>query len=179
MNAGRFSLMLIEVILVNALLVGTSFAGFWFGSDDTGKSGLDFSRGYDINTVTVVTGRVASLPQPGEQGQIVTEVRSGSETITVSLGPRTFWEKQQLQLRVNDEVTVKGSKAQGKDGKTYLLAQRVANRTTSTQVDLRDDKGVPAWLGGNRGGSMSDRIDGGMSRGGSMMRGGGGGMMRH
>ena len=177
MNAGRFSLILIGAFLLNSLFAGASRAGFWFGGDDTGKSGLDFSRGYDVNTVTTVTGRVASLPQPGEQGQFVTEVRSGNETITVSLGPKTFWEKQEVQLRVNDEVSVKGSKAQGKDGKTYLLAQRLTNKSTGAQVDLRNDRGAPVWLGGNRGGSLSDR-GGGMSRGGSLLRGGGG-MMRH
>jgi hypothetical protein len=179
MNAGRFFSLMIGAILVNCLFMGTSFAGFWFGSD-TGKSGLDFNRGYDVNTVTTVTGRVATPPQAGEQGQVVVEVKAGRETVVISLGPRSFWEKKEFPLRVNDEVSARGSKAQGKDGKTYLLAQRLTNKTNSTQVDLRSDKGVPVWLGGRTGGSMSDRGAGGMMRnGGGMLRGGGGGMMRH
>lgn len=178
MNAGRFSSAVIGAILLNCLLIGTSCAGFWFGSDDGGKSGLDFNRGYDVNTVIAVTGRVVSLPQAGEQGQMVVEVRAGSETVAVTLGPKSFWEKKEFALRLDDEVIAKGSKAQGKDGRHYLLTQRLTNKTTSAQIDLRNDKGVPGWLGRSAGGSMSGRPGGMMRGGGGMMRGGGGGMMR-
>jgi hypothetical protein len=180
MKPGRFSSVMTWVILLNHLLVATAFAGFGFGGNDLGKSGLDFAKGYDVNTVTTVSGRVASPPQTGEKEQIFVEIKVGGETINLSLGPKSFWEKQGFRLRLNDDVTAKGAKAEGKDGKTYLITQKLINKTTSAQVVLRNDKGSPSWLG-----TMSNRPDGsmgnqggGIMRDGGMMRGGGGMMRR-
>jgi hypothetical protein len=156
-------------------------AGF-FGGDES-KSGLDFTRGYDVNTVSTVSGRVISQPHPAEQENVVVEIRSGKDTLNVSVGPASYWEKQGIAISMNDELTVKGSKAQGKNGKTYLLAQKLVNRTTGAQLELRNDTGEAAWSGKAAGGTRSSgpagSMGGGMMRsGGGMMRGGGGGMMR-
>jgi hypothetical protein len=160
-------------ISLYCLLAGAAFAGFW-GSDDKGKSGLDFNHGYDVNTVGTVSGRAVSAPHPGEKGNILVEVRRGEETLNVSVGPQSFWEKKGIAIHPNDELSVKGSRAQGQDGKSYLLAQKLVNRTTGAQLDIRNEKGEPAWSGRGMTGSA-----GGMrNQGGGMMRGGGGGMMR-
>lgn len=169
MTKGRlFSIATLATVL-NNLLIGLAFAGFGFGNNDVGKSGLDFAKGYDVNTVTTVTGRVVSSPQTGEKEHIFVDVKAGGETISLNLGPKSFWEKKEIPLHPNDDVTAKGSKAQGKDGKTYLMVQRLTNKTTGSQVALRNDQGRAAWSGWNSGGMM---------QGGGMMRGGGGMMRR-
>jgi len=184
---------IICAIILNCAQAGTAFAGF-FGSDEQ-KSGLDFNRGYDVNTVSTISGRVSSLPHPGEKDNVLIEIKSGGETLNISVGPGSYWEKNGLAVKLNDELSVKGSKAQGKDGKSYLLAQKLVNRSTGAQLDLRNDKGEGVWSGKNQssmksegtagsmrnqGGSMMRSGDGGMMRsgGGGMMRSGGGGMMR-
>ncbi|RII26326.1 MAG: DNA-binding protein [Geobacter sp.] len=172
MRKDRFSLVITLAVVLNCLFIGTSFAGFGFGGDDLGKSGLDFNKGYDVNTVTTVSGRVASSPRTDENGQVFVDVRTAGETISLSLGPERFWAKQEIPLRTNDEITAKGSKAQGRDGKTYLLVQKLTNRTTGTRAVVRNERGGAGWSGGNMGGRMSN------GPGGGMMRGGGGGMMR-
>jgi hypothetical protein len=177
-NKGRFSSILTWTVLLNCLLVGSAFAGFGFGVDAAGKSGLDFNKGYDVNTVATISGPVVSPPQAGEQGHLIVELKSGGETVSISLGPKSFWEKKAVPLRLNDTISAKGSIAQGKDGKIYLMAQKLTNVTAGTQVELRDEKGTPVWQGGNANRGMSDRPGGGMMRGGGVMRGGGGGM-RH
>jgi hypothetical protein len=178
MKPGRFSLICMMTFLLNCQLLGTAFAGF-FGSDDKGKSGLDFTGGYDVNTVTTMSGRVISLPHTGEKENIITEIKSGNESLTISLGPGSYWEKKGIVINVNDNLSVKGSKAQGKDGKTYVLTQKLVNKTTGAQVDLRNDKGEPVWPGRNTSNTQMGSPAGGMrSQGGGMMRGGGGGMMR-
>ena len=68
--------------------------------------------------------------------------------------------------------------AQGKDGKTYLMVQKLSNRTTGSRVALRNDSGGPVWSGQNGNGMMSNSPAGGMQQGGGMMRGGGGMMRR-
>jgi hypothetical protein len=170
-----FSSIVTLTVVLNCLLSAPVFAGFGFGSSDVGKSGLDFSKGYDANTVTTVSGRVASSPQSGEKEHIFVDVKAGSETISLNLGPKSFWEKKEIPLHPNDEIVVKGSKAQGKDGKTYLMVQKLTNKTTGSQVALRNEQGGAAWSGWNTGGMMQG---GGMTQGGSIMRSGGG-VMKH
>lgn len=179
MTPGRFSLICIRAVLLNVLMLGTAFAGF-FGSDDKGKSGLDFTTGYDINTVSTMSGRVVSSPHTGEKENTIVEIKSGNESFAICLGPGSNWEKKGIAISVNDDLSVKGSKAQGLDGKTYVLAQKVVNKTTGSQVELRNDKGEPTWLGRNSSSTRMESPAGSMrNQGGSMMRsGGGGGMMR-
>jgi hypothetical protein len=178
MTPGRFSLICIRAILLNSLLFGTAFAGF-FGSDDKGKSGLDFNGGYDINTVTTMSGRVISLPHQGEKENTIIEIKSGNESLNICLGPGSYWDKKGIAINLNDDLSVKGSKAQGQDGKSYVLAQKLVNKTTGAQVDLRNDKGEPAWPGRNTNSTRMDSPAGGMrSQGGGGMMRSGGGMMR-
>jgi hypothetical protein len=176
MNAGRFSFISTMIILSSCLLMGTAFAGF-FDGNDTGKSGLDFTSGYDVNTVTTVSGRVISLPNYSEKQNVIVEVKSGTETLNLYVGPGSYWDKKKIAINLNDELTVKGSKAQGKDGKLYLLAQKVVNRTSGVQLELRNENGEPAWVGRDMNSPRSERSPGSMkNQGGAMMRGGG--MMR-
>lgn len=177
-TTGRFFSIIMCAFIFNCLLIGTVFAGF-FGSDDKGQSGLDFTSGYDINTVTTMSGRAISLPHVGEKNNVIVEIRSGNESLNICVGPGPYWEKQGIAINLNDELTVKGSRAQGKDGKSYLLTQKLVNRTTGAQMDLRSDKGEPAWSGPDMNNSMrSQSPAGGMrTQGGGMMRSGGG-MMR-
>jgi hypothetical protein len=178
MTPGRFSLICIRAILVNFILLGTAFAGF-FSSDDKGKSGLDLTSGYDVNTVISVSGKVTSTPHQIEKEHVVVEIRSGTDSFSICVGPNAYWESKGIPVSLNDELIVKGSKAQGQDGKTYLMAQKLTNKTTGTQVELRNEKGSPVWSGRSMNSMGSGRTDGGMrNQGGGMMRNGGGGMMR-
>ncbi|WP_298437036.1 DNA-binding protein [Geobacter sp.] len=172
MSRDRFSPIITLAVVLNCLVIGTAWAGFGFGGDDPGKSGLDFNKGYDVNTVTTVSGRVVSSPRIDEGEHVFVEVKTDGEIVSLSLGPKSFWEKQQISLRPNDDVTAKGSKAQGRDGKIYLMVQNLTNRTTGAHAVIRNERGRSGWWGG-RGGMMSH------GPGGGMMRGGGGGMMRH
>ena len=174
----RFFSIIIWALILNTLLIGTVFAGF-FDSDDKGKSGLDFTGGYDINTVSTMSGQVISLPHSGEKESVIVEIKSGNQILNISVGPGPYWEKKGITINLNDELTVKGSKAQGQDGKTYVLPQKLVNRTTGAQVDLRSEKGEPVWSGRGMNSMRLERPAGGMrNQGGGMMRSGGGMMRR-
>jgi len=178
MTPGRFSKICIRAILLNCLLFGPAFAGF-FGSDDKGKSGLDFNRGYDINTVSTMSGRVSSLPHASGEDNVIVEIKSGNETLNISVGPGSYWEKKGIAINLNDDISVKGSKAQGHDGKTYVLSQKIVNKSTGAQVELRSEKGEPTWSGRGTNNMRLESPAGGMrNQGGGIMRGGGGMMRR-
>lgn len=171
---------------VNCLLVSPALAFFGFGNNETGEASLDLNRGYDINTVTTVSGMVVSSPQTVGDGQVIVGIQSGSGIINLSVGPREYWSKNGIQLHTNDTINAKGSRTQGKDGKTYVLVQRLDNRATGTQIVLRNDKGEPVWSATRIKSMKSDnatRGNGGMGggmmqSGGGMMRSGGGMMRR-
>ncbi len=179
MKTGRFSRIMLWALASLCFQQGTAFALFGFGSSEEGKSGLDFTRGYDVNTVTTVTGRVVSLPQPRKQEPTIIEISSGKERVQVYVGPAAFWENKGIPLRLNDELSVKGSKAQGRDGKVYLLTRSLTNRTTGATLELRNDKGEPAWSGRSEHSRHTEHETGGLRHQGHEMMRGGGGMMRH
>ncbi len=175
MAGGRFIFM-IMALLLNGLWLGDASAGFLgFGSDDKGKSGLDFNRGYDLNTVGSVSGRVVTAPHQVENEQYILEVHTASGTVNLSVGPGAYWQKKGIAVRVNDEISAKGARAQGQDGKDYLLTQKLVNKTTGAAVVLRSDSGEPVWPVKGAGAGMRAQ-DGRFGAGGSggFMRGGGG-----
>ena len=170
MTISRFSSVMVVEIILNCLLNSAAFAGFGFGGNE-GKSGLDFNNGYDVNTVMNVSGRVTSATRAVQNEHVFVEIKANGEIINLNIGPKSSWDKKEIPLHLNDEITAKGSRAQGKDGKTYLLVQKLTNRTNGASIVVRNERGEPAWSGQNA-------PSGGMQRGGGMMRGSGG-MMRH
>jgi hypothetical protein len=176
MKTGRFPLIMTRAIFLNCLLLGTPFAGFGFGGD-AAKSGLDLSGGYDINTVTVVSGKVKLLPRKDENEPAIIEIGTGRERYSLYVGSVAFWEKKGIPVRINDDIYAKGSMAQGQDGKVYLITQKLMNRTTGAQLELRNWKGEPVWSGQNQNNMHNEGSAGGMRHiGNRMMRSGG--MMR-
>ncbi len=165
----------ITLAIMLMILQPSSAEAFWgFGSNgDGGKSGLDLVQGYDRNTVVTLEGRVAVTPDP-EADPVTVEMIVGSERIMVVLGPRWYLQHDDLNWKTGDSISVRGSKAQGKDGLTYLLAEWV-NGPEGSQMVLRSETGRPGWSGGLRGQQQGGA--GQMQRGGagSMQRGNAGG----
>lgn len=144
---------------------------------------LDLDSGYDVNTVTTVTGKILSLQSGVDRRNLQLEVEDGGVRMMVFLGPQRYWLAQGVVLKVGDKVSVRGSKAQGRDGVIYILAQEVTETSQGLAVRLRDLSGHPNWAGGRTGrgndasggegsGNGSSGGNGGGSGGGS---GGGGG----
>jgi hypothetical protein len=141
-------------LLTVALLSGPlsipaeAFWGFGPGGNAVG-SGLDLTQGYDRNTVLTLEGRVAASPDPAAD-PVTVEMNAGSARIVVVLGPRWYLQHDNLDWKAGDSISVRGSKAQGKDGLTYLLAEWVVG-PSGRQMVLRAATGRPAWAGGFRG----------------------------
>lgn len=177
----KYFLYHISVFSVIAILqASTALAG-----DAAGKSGLDLDRGYDVNTVAMVTGKVSTPPYSGDREITFVDISNSSEKLHLAVGPSSYWEKHGIKLALNDEVYARGSKTQGRDGAIYMLVRKLENRTTGSQIELRTEQGEAVWNGAKIQPSIKERFPGGqMNRGGGMMnRGGGmnrsGGMMRH
>lgn len=172
MTIGRFFPTVLLALSVSVLSVGPVYAAFGFGDDSRGKSGLDMNYGYDVNTVTTVTAKVIAAPYLLEKEHVATDIRNEDGTFTACLGPASYWKSSGMPIAVNDEVVVKGSMAQGQDGKKYLIVQKLTNVTTGGNLDIRTESGISAWS--SRGMGRTGRMNSSMgSRGTMMMRSGG------
>jgi len=149
------------ITLLTLLLMSFPVAAdaFWgFGGDE--RSGLNLESGYDANTVTTVTGRIVSVQTGDDHRNAQFELESGGVSAIVVLGPQRYWAEKGISLKAGDYVTVRGSKAQGKDGIVYILAQKITDTSQDATVSLRNESGQPAWGGGSMGsgaGRMSNR----------------------
>lgn len=168
MKSGRF-FTAIFILLSTILLQANASVAFWGFGDDRGKSGLDFDKGYDLNTVTTVRGEVISVVTDKDNGPVILAVRRGSDEILVVAAPKWYWSDRGLPIRPHDEIEATGAKAQGKDGNMYLISRKITNRTTGESITLRAGTGRPVWRGGGgRAGSgapairMQRRLGGGM-----------------
>ena len=164
MKPGRFFTLLLFLLLVG-ILPATNAAAFWGFGEEKGKSGLDFEGGYDLNTVTTVRGRVLSVDAGDGGGPVIIAISQGDGTIHAVAAPKWFWSDRGISVRPDDELQVKGAKAQGKDGEMYIISREISNLSNGEGVILRDDAGRPAWRGGGRmerrGGGMQHRSGGG------------------
>lgn len=142
----------IIICLLSSLLALSPAAAhsFWGSTGDT-QSGLNLETGYDANTVTTMTGRIVSVQAGDERRNSQLELESGGARAVVVLGPHRYWAEHGIALKAGDDVTVRGSKAQGADGVVYILAQKITDTSQNTAISLRNESGRPAWTGGGMG----------------------------
>ena len=154
---------------------GREVSAFWGDDAKEAASGLDLAAGFDVNTVTKLNGTVITTPERKGQGQhAVMTVAAPQGTVSVMLGPWAYWEKQTITISQNQELTVTGSLAQGKDGTLCLFAQRIESRSNGEVVVLRSESGIPLWSrsgSGNQNGTH--QVNGPGQRSGAGSRGSG------
>jgi hypothetical protein len=151
----------IIILLLCSLLMAVPHAtyAFW-GSDGDKQNGLNLESGYDANTVMTVSGRIVFVQTGDERRNAQIEIENGGVTSIVVLGPQRYWAEKGIALKVGDEITVRGSKAQGTDGVVYILAQKLTDTSLKASISLRNESGRPAWAGGGMGsgaGLMTNR----------------------
>lgn len=146
---------------------------FWGSDTRQSASGLDVAAGYDVNTVTTLKGTVITPPAKGTQNEHTEMTLATSQgTVTVLLGPWSYWSQQGFTITRDQALSITGSRAQSKDGAQYLFAQRLDNTADGTMISLRTEAGAPMWARNGSG-------PGSMQRGGRAGAGNGyrGGMM--
>lgn len=147
---------IIPLLALLSLLLPAAAQAFWGNSDN--QSGLNLESGYDVNTVATVTGRVVAMTAGDERHNVQCEVENNGARTVVVLGPQRYWAEHGIAVKIGDDVTVRGSKAQGKDGVVYFLAQKITDSSQNSSVALRNESGRPAWAGKGMGnGGMTNR----------------------
>jgi len=135
------------------LLLLVFASNIMFAQNDTLGWGRNsrFNRMYDLQTVTEIKGQVTRIeeiaPMRGASPGIHLTLKSGSENITVHLGPKWYLDKQALKFNVKDRVMVKGSKVNFEGVPTIIAAEITKGKTV---LKLRNENGVPVWSGRGR-----------------------------
>ncbi|HUL80394.1 MAG TPA: hypothetical protein VL691_24235 [Vicinamibacteria bacterium] len=115
--------------------------------NDTGPT----NSGYDLDTVTVVRGTVASVtvaPARGAQpGGTHVSLQNEGTVMEVHLGPTWFLDREGVELSRGDALEVTGSVVD-LGGATVMIARDV--KKGQNVVRLRDEQGLPLWAGRSR-----------------------------
>jgi hypothetical protein len=131
-------------------------------------SGIHYPGGFDPNTVGEVKGKAYGLFAPREGGPVRFLLKTGNERYTVLASPAWYWNDLHADLPDGSEVSVRGSKALGKDMNLYIIAQTIRLLRTGALWVFRDEDGYPRWKG-------AAGMRGGTGGGSPMQRGGPGG----
>lgn len=127
------------------MLVVTSNASAQRGPPARGDAPAPF---YDTTTVRTFTGtieRIDTVTGPGTPaGGIHLQLRTGSATIPVHVGPTWYLETHPLTLVRGDRVTVRGSRVTI-GGQPAVLAAEITRDRDRATLRLRDARGLPAW----------------------------------
>jgi hypothetical protein len=119
----------------------------WTGSGGWGP-GTPYSKMYDPKTVETIRGEVVAVdritPRKGMSSGVHVSVKTGTETVSVHLGPGWYLENQDVKIEPKDTVEVKGSRITF-GGKPAIIAQEVEKG--DQVLRLRDEGGFPAWSG--------------------------------
>ena len=113
--------------------------------------GTNYGRMYNPKTVEIIKGDVVSVdkitPNRGMHYGIHITVKTAKETISVHLGPGWFIENQDIRVKVNDRVKVKGSRITFQ-GEPAIIAAEITKG--DAVLKLRDENGIPVWVGWRR-----------------------------
>jgi hypothetical protein len=151
----RYTLIFIFALMI---FLDSEATAFWWSDTKETASGLDVATGFDVNTITTLTGTVVSLPEhKGEEQHAAMSIATTQGAVKVVLGPWWYWEKQSFSVSKNQELAISGSLAQGRDGELYLFAQRLENRSSGDTITLRSETGAPMWSRNGSGGRNGNR----------------------
>jgi hypothetical protein len=141
----KFGMFSQVICIVSLLLANASWAQPGMGQG----GGVHFGTMWDAGSVSTVSGEVTAVEKytPGRGGSsygLRLTVKTDKETLPVILGPAVYIEQQHFAIAPKDTVEVKGSRLTIQGQPTVIAAEVKKGGQT---LKLRDDKGVPLWLG--------------------------------
>jgi len=112
---------------------------------------------YDPSKAETVSGDVAAVKEFSSRNGlwqgVGLELKTGSGSLFVHLGPKAFLSRQAVQIAVGDHVEVTGVKSYRR-GREVFMAGEV--KKGGEVMRLRDEKGVPLWAGTGPGGAAQN-----------------------
>lgn len=127
------------------------YFGFCTGKDERKRKrwlGISIWKNVWFKTVETIVGEVVKVekitPAKGLSTGVHLIVKTPKETISVHLGPSWFIDNQDINIKSNDKIEVKGSRINF-EGKPAIIAAQVKKGNDS--LELRNENGIPMWSG--------------------------------
>jgi hypothetical protein len=144
-----FTLWVVVIVFASLFVTET---GAQRGMGQAGNNGWGknsgYNRMYNVNTVETIKGIVITVdkiaPMKGMSPGIHLLVKTAKETLSVHLGPQWYMEKQSVQIKVNENIKIQGSRI-AMDGKPVIIADKIT--IGNKEIKLRDINGIPLWSG--------------------------------
>ncbi len=110
-----------------------------------------YGRMYNVKTVETIKGKVVSvdpfIPRRGMSHGVHLQVETQKGTIPVHLGPAWYIENQEITIKPEDKLEIKGSKINFA-GEPVIIAAEV--KKGNMTLVLRSEDGFPLWSGWRR-----------------------------
>ena len=146
-NVTIFVAMILFLVFV---LATVSFAQWGMRGRGSGGwgTGNSYGRMYDPNTVETLVGEVITVgritPNRRMSYAVYIIVKTEKETVSVHLGPGWFIDNQDIKMKLQDRVEVKGSRIFFR-GKQAIIAAEV--KRGNETLKLRNESGFSVWSG--------------------------------
>ena len=142
--------------LISCMVILTMGGLAWAAERDKviEESGIRYPDGFDLNTVGEVEGKASGFYRP-EKGPSSFYLATRKEVYIVIASPVWYWDDLGATINDGEEVRVVGSKALGKDGNLYIIAQEMKLLTSGQSLVFRGKDGSALWkasIGGSAGG---------------------------
>jgi len=161
----------VVLILMAACLYHVNpFVGISYAQEkDTAlsDSGIVYPGGYDLNTVGDIQGKISGVLIP-ESGPVRITLTVDKEIYIILASPGWYWKDMDAALPEGTEVSVRGSKSVGIDGKLYIIAQEIKIIGSKKTLAFRSESGKALWSSASQSGRTNAKGGGfGSSSGGS------------
>ncbi|MFQ5465719.1 MAG: DNA-binding protein [Thermodesulfobacteriota bacterium] len=114
--------------------------------------GSVYGRMFDLATLETVTGKVTSIgvftPPGGSYSGVRMTIDTGTEELSVHIGPRWFITNQDFELAEGETVEVTGSRVTYEGGPAIIASHMARD---DSELLLRDEEGIPYWEAYRRG----------------------------
>ncbi len=102
---------------------------------------------YDTTNEVKIKGVIDDITEvPGNFDGVHLIVKTDTGTVVVRVAPAAFLKEMDTSFKKGDEVEVTGAKAVNTADEQILAREITVGTNTTT---LRDDKGIPVWVGWN------------------------------
>lgn len=136
------------VVGILALQTPAQMSVKWKGSDGWGLA-TRYEQLFNKYNIQAITGTVYKIDTVTPMSDMSRGIQfiiktTGSEEITVHLGPEWYILRQDMNLNINDVVDIRGARF-SLNGKNVMAAFEI--RVKERVLMLRDQDGIPYWCG--------------------------------
>jgi len=101
-------------------------------------------EGYDENTEITIKGTIKEIISE-KRGPVILIINYKNKTYHITIAPRWYLYKNNIEFRNGMELEITGSKFLSKEGTFYISARKIKFTESEKTIELRDSHCKPMW----------------------------------